>query len=89
MLDEAQTIKNARSQAHRALARITAERRVCLTGTPVENHLGELWSIFDWLAPGLLGDSSRSVAFGVSPSRTSGTPNGSPRSAKGLPVRLA
>ncbi len=56
VLDEAQTIKNARSQARRALARITAESRVCLTGTPVENHLGELWSIFDWLAPGLLGD---------------------------------
>jgi superfamily II DNA or RNA helicase len=56
VLDEAQTIKNARSQARRALARVTADSRVCLTGTPVENHLGELWSIFDWLAPGLLGD---------------------------------
>ncbi len=56
VLDEAQTIKNARSQARRALARVVADNRVCLTGTPVENHLGELWSIFDWLAPGLLGD---------------------------------
>ena len=56
VLDEAQTIKNARSQARRALARIVSDHRVCLTGTPVENHLGELWSIFDWLAPGLLGD---------------------------------
>ncbi len=56
VLDEAQTIKNARSQARRALARVVTENRVCLTGTPVENHLGELWSIFDWLAPGLLGD---------------------------------
>jgi superfamily II DNA or RNA helicase len=56
VLDEAQTIKNARSQARRALARIECDSRVCLTGTPVENHLGELWSIFDWLAPGLLGD---------------------------------
>jgi SNF2-related domain/Helicase conserved C-terminal domain len=56
VLDEAQTIKNARSQARRALARVVSENRVCLTGTPVENHLGELWSIFDWLAPGLLGD---------------------------------
>jgi superfamily II DNA or RNA helicase len=55
-LDEAQTIKNARSQARRALARVVSDHRVCLTGTPVENHLGELWSIFDWLAPGLLGD---------------------------------
>jgi superfamily II DNA or RNA helicase len=55
VLDEAQTIKNARSQARRVLARIECDSRVCLTGTPVENHLGELWSIFDWLAPGLLG----------------------------------
>jgi superfamily II DNA or RNA helicase len=56
VLDEAQTIKNARSHARRALSRIECEHRVCLTGTPVENHLGELWSIFDFLAPGLLGD---------------------------------
>ncbi len=56
VLDEAQTIKNARSQARQAIGRIASEHRVCLTGTPVENHLGELWSIFDWLAPGLLGD---------------------------------
>jgi SNF2 family DNA or RNA helicase len=56
VLDEAQTIKNARSHARRALARIECDHRVCLTGTPVENHLGELWSIFDFLAPGLLGD---------------------------------
>jgi SNF2 family DNA or RNA helicase len=55
ILDEAQTIKNARSQARRALARVVSDSRVCLTGTPIENHLGELWSIFDWLAPGLLG----------------------------------
>jgi superfamily II DNA or RNA helicase len=56
VLDEAQAIKNARSQARRALESLQAEHRVCLTGTPVENHLGELWSLFDWLAPGLLGD---------------------------------
>ena len=56
VLDEAQAIKNARSQARRALEGVDAANRVCLTGTPVENHLGELWSIFDWLAPGLLGD---------------------------------
>jgi superfamily II DNA or RNA helicase len=56
ILDEAQAIKNARSQARRALERVPVEHRLCLTGTPVENHLGELWSIFDWLSPGLLGD---------------------------------
>ena len=56
VLDEAQAIKNARSLARRALARIAAGHRICLTGTPVENNLGELWSLFDWLVPGLLGD---------------------------------
>jgi superfamily II DNA or RNA helicase len=56
VLDEAQNIKNARSQARRALERVPATHRLCLTGTPVENHLGELWSLFDWVAPGLLGD---------------------------------
>ena len=50
VLDEAQTIKNARSQARRALERAPGRRTaLCLTGTPVENHLGELWSLFDWL----------------------------------------
>jgi superfamily II DNA or RNA helicase len=56
VLDEAQAIKNSRSQARRALERLRVDARLCLTGTPIENHLGELWSIFDWLAPGLLGD---------------------------------
>jgi superfamily II DNA or RNA helicase len=56
VLDEAQAIKNARSLAHRAIRSINAVHRICLTGTPVENHLGELWSLFDFLSPGLLGD---------------------------------
>ncbi len=56
VLDEAQAIKNTRSQIHRAIKTIRAAHRVCLTGTPVENHLGELWAIFDVLNPGLLGD---------------------------------
>ena len=55
-LDEAQNVKNARSLARRAVERLEAGHRLCLTGTPVENHLGELWSLFDWLAPGLLGN---------------------------------
>jgi superfamily II DNA or RNA helicase len=57
ILDEAQAIKNPRSQAHRAAARINARHRLCLSGTPVENHLGELWALFDFLNPGLLGDA--------------------------------
>lgn len=56
ILDEAHTIKNTRSQAHRAAKRLRAAHRLCITGTPVENHLGELWALFDFLNPGLLGD---------------------------------
>ncbi len=57
VLDEAQAIKNPRSQASRAVRRLEARHRLCLTGTPVENHLGELWSLFDFLMPGLLGEA--------------------------------
>ncbi len=56
VLDEAQAIKNARSQTHRALSRIVSEHRICLSGTPVENDLGELWALFDFVEPGLLGN---------------------------------
>jgi superfamily II DNA or RNA helicase len=56
ILDEAQTIKNDRSQIHRAVKLLRAEHRVCLSGTPLENHLGELWSLFDFLMPRFLGD---------------------------------
>lgn len=55
VLDEAQAIKNARSQVHGAAAKLDAEHRLCLTGTPIENHLGELWSLFAFLQPDLLG----------------------------------
>ena len=58
ILDEAQTVKNANSQAARAVRRLTSRHRLCLTGTPLENHLGELWSQFDFLLPGLLGTSA-------------------------------
>jgi superfamily II DNA or RNA helicase len=53
--DEAQHVKNPRSDTARALRRITAHARVALTGTPVENNLSELWAILDWTTPGLLG----------------------------------
>ncbi len=56
VLDEAQQVKNPRTQARRALLSIAARRRVCMTGTPLENHLGELWSQVDLAVPGLLGD---------------------------------
>lgn len=57
ILDEAQTVKNAGSQAARAVRLLRARHRLCLTGTPMENHLGELWSQFDFLLPGFLGES--------------------------------
>ncbi len=54
-LDEAQSIKNPDSQRARAARRLVARHRVALTGTPVENRLEELWSIMEFLVPGLLG----------------------------------
>ncbi len=57
ILDEAQTIKNPKAQASQIARRIKARHRLCLTGTPMENHLGEIWSLFNFLMPGLLGNS--------------------------------
>ncbi|GAA3952771.1 DEAD/DEAH box helicase [Allohahella marinimesophila] len=54
ILDEAQNIKNPLSKVTQLLCRFTASQRLCLTGTPLENHLGELWSQFHFLNPGLL-----------------------------------
>lgn len=56
LLDEAQTVKNPAGRAAHALRRLDATHRLCLTGTPLENHLGELWAQFDFLMPGFLGD---------------------------------
>ncbi|WP_025600624.1 DEAD/DEAH box helicase [Burkholderia sp. WSM2230] len=55
ILDEAQYVKNATTKAAQAIRGLTARHRLCLTGTPLENHLGELWSQFDFLLPGFLG----------------------------------
>ena len=54
VIDEAQYIKNAATQSARAVKAIRARTRFALTGTPIENRLGELWSIFDYLMPGFL-----------------------------------
>ena len=59
ILDEAQAIKNARTRASRAVRQLQARHRLCLTGTPLENHLSELWSQFDFLMPGLLGSDAQ------------------------------
>jgi len=55
VLDEAQAIKNSRSKTSMAIATIPSKWTVALTGTPVENHLGELWSLFHVVSPGVLG----------------------------------
>jgi SNF2-related domain/SNF2 Helicase protein/Helicase conserved C-terminal domain len=59
VLDEAQAIKNSRSQTAKAAKRLRAGHRVALTGTPVENRLAELWSIMDFLNPGMLGSGEQ------------------------------
>ena len=55
ILDEAQMIKNPLSKMTKSIKQFSAKQRLCLTGTPMENHLGELWSLFDFLMPGFLG----------------------------------
>jgi len=59
VLDEAQAVKNAAAKTTQLVCRLDARHRLCLTGTPMENHLGELWSQFAFLMPGLLGDAKR------------------------------
>ncbi len=59
VLDEAQFIKNPKAQSHAAARQLKARHRLSLTGTPLENHLGELWAQFDFLMPGMLGTSKR------------------------------
>ncbi len=54
ILDEAQAIKNHTTQKYKAVCRVNSRVRFALTGTPVENRLGELWSIFSFLMPGYL-----------------------------------
>lgn len=63
VLDEAQAIKNTSTESSKAARLMKADHKLALSGTPIENHLGELWSLFDFLNPGLLGASS---IFGMS-----------------------
>jgi SNF2 family DNA or RNA helicase len=58
ILDEAQAIKNAASESAKAARLLKAHHRLALSGTPVQNHLGDLWSLFEFLNPGMLGASS-------------------------------
>ncbi|MCU0858300.1 MAG: DEAD/DEAH box helicase [Pontiellaceae bacterium] len=63
ILDEAQAIKNHSTRQSKAVRTLNAEARIALTGTPIENRLGDLWSLFDFLNPGLLGNASQFSAF--------------------------
>jgi non-specific serine/threonine protein kinase len=63
ILDEAQAIKNPTAKQTRLVKALTAEARIALTGTPIENRLGDLWSIFDFVNPGLLGSSKQFSTF--------------------------
>jgi superfamily II DNA or RNA helicase len=89
VLDEAQAIKNPASQAAKAARLLKCNHRLALTGTPVENHLGDLWSIFEFLNPGLLGSRLRfaELVRGVSSNgggkrgRARGVPHANPKSS--------
>jgi SNF2 family DNA or RNA helicase len=63
ILDEAQAIKNPGADQTRAVKKIKARAKIALTGTPVENRLSDLWSIFDFLCPGLLGSARKFKEF--------------------------
>ncbi len=58
ILDEAQAIKNAKTESAKAVRLLKGSHRLALSGTPIENHLGELWSLFEFLNPGMLGSAS-------------------------------
>ncbi|MFN0168251.1 MAG: DEAD/DEAH box helicase, partial [Bryobacteraceae bacterium] len=74
VLDEAQAIKNPDAKQTRAVKRLKAGARLALTGTPVENRLGDLWSIFDFVNPGLLGTAKEFTSFAK---RLASRPHGS------------
>ncbi len=63
VLDEAQAIKNPAARQTKTVKQLQADTRIALTGTPVENQLGDLWSIFDFINPGLLGSSKQFSSF--------------------------
>lgn len=63
VLDEAQAIKNSGTRQARTVKQLKAEARLALTGTPVENRLGDLWSLFDFINPGLLGSAKSFESF--------------------------
>ncbi|MCH9690938.1 MAG: DEAD/DEAH box helicase [Gammaproteobacteria bacterium] len=85
VLDEAQAVKNPGAKAAKAIRHIPASHKLCLTGTPMENHLGELWSLYDFLMPGFLGASREFSRF----YRTPIEKHGKKDPAKRLQKRIA
>ena len=69
VIDEAQAIKNPAAKQTRTVKQLKADARIALTGTPIENRLGDLWSIFDFINPGLLGSSKQFSSFVKKPRR--------------------
>ncbi|TLD72457.1 DEAD/DEAH box helicase [Phragmitibacter flavus] len=89
VLDEAHNIKNARAKAAQAARALNARHRLCLTGTPMENHLGELWSLFHFLMPGYLGEQDTFRTFFRNPIEKKNDPHAQTRlSARLQPVLL-
>ncbi len=76
ILDEAQAIKNPGARQTRAAKKLRARARIALTGTPIENRLGDLWSIFDFINPGLLGSAREFERYAKSLARSRGNPYG-------------
>ncbi|HEX2228776.1 MAG TPA: SNF2-related protein, partial [Candidatus Binatia bacterium] len=70
ILDEAQAIKNSKTLSAKAARLLRADHRLAMSGTPVENHLGELWSLFEFLNPGMLGSASLFGSAGRNPDPT-------------------
>ncbi len=74
--DEAQAIKNPSAKQTRAMKGLKAEQRLALTGTPVENHLSDLWSLFDFVSPGLLSTSKEFELFMKKKVKSAASPYG-------------
>jgi SNF2 family DNA or RNA helicase len=74
VLDEAQNIKNASTHAAQVVGQLQARHRLCLSGTPMENHLGEIWSLFHFLMPGFLGSQKRFKELFRNPIEKQGDP---------------
>ncbi|MCK9214844.1 MAG: DEAD/DEAH box helicase [Rhodoferax sp.] len=74
VLDEAQNIKNANTHAAQVASELKCRHRLCLSGTPMENHLGEIWSLFHFLMPGFLGSQKRFAELFRGPIEKQGDP---------------